>query len=631
MGDSVNTSIVRYFPALQRAGVPTPLKGAEKGLEKGADTADAPLCIDSAASTFAAGMRQEVSDPRMRTAALSTLAEEGRRKPEESLKKKTDATDAEKAAQTRGINPPPFSASDGVIFKGGPDNPTSIACIEDPSPSGLVETSISSSSAAAEAGRRETVFDGKVSIRDGIELDIPDLPPLCDSIEGLTKKMVDIGDCMLHVEEQGSGIPIVLLSGGPGTTHHSFHPHFSAAGDFGRVIYYDQRGTGSSGGDPTGEKYSLKQAVDDLESLRKALKIERWIVLGHSYGGMLAQAYVLQYPESTRGLVLVASSPGIQDPDFWKSRYGDLFSKEESEKFGEICRARNVDGAPLSTEQRVYNMFLNGDWKRQYYYKPSDEDVAWIARYGWKPLPGFQKAMNKDLFNFDLRGKFDNFPVPTLLMESRNDLTWQSDKAERMMENHPDAEMALFERSNHHPFAEEPEKFFARLRDFVEKVKDASPTQELPSGDRMEWPPYELQRRIEKLPGMGAEAEAGEILKEAVSVNLHPLYWDRICSNLFFGRRYEQCLQAWKSYADNGSDMIKPMTSFISQVWQGHIHDLLGEREEALACYREAQRLDIGDSYGNPRYGSFRINGAWISERLGKPFDMSMVSPPAGQ
>src|SRR5208283_1493444 len=78
--------------------------------------------------------------------------------------------------------------------------------------------------------------------------------------------------------------------------------------------YYDQRGTGKSSKDDTGETYTIKQAVEDLESLRKALKIDRWAVLGWSNGGFLAQCYALTHTNRFIGLILISSNPGLYAP-----------------------------------------------------------------------------------------------------------------------------------------------------------------------------------------------------------------------------------------------------------------------------------------------------------------------------
>ncbi len=79
---------------------------------------------------------------------------------------------------------------------------------------------------------RETIFDKVVNIPDKLILDISKLPPLCDEIFDLKKGFIDILDGKLYYEEEGRGIPLVLINGGPGGTHHDFHPCFSRAKDF---------------------------------------------------------------------------------------------------------------------------------------------------------------------------------------------------------------------------------------------------------------------------------------------------------------------------------------------------------------------------------------------------------------
>jgi proline iminopeptidase len=315
---------------------------------------------------------------------------------------------------------------------------------------------------------RETIFDKKINIEKEIIYNIPKAPYLCDSISSLDKKLVSIGDGKLYCETEGNGIPIVLVSGGPGCTHQIFHPFFSRAKDFAKIIYYDQRGTGKSDSDPTKEKYTTDKAVEDLENLRKALKIDKWIVLGHSYGGILAQMYAIKYPQNLYGLILVTAEPA---PDLSHTREYDFMSEKEIK----VCNKLSDEygQGKITLEQLVYNSFLNGDWKRQYYYKPTKDEIARIALYEWKPAEGFAEAINSNLEDINLEGKFKNFKVPLLIMESKWDLTWPEDKPEKFSKNHPNAEMVMFEKSGHNPFMDEEEKFFTELKNFVKKISSS--------------------------------------------------------------------------------------------------------------------------------------------------------------
>ena len=139
------------------------------------------------------------------------------------------------------------------------------------------------------------------------------------------------------MEEQGTGTPIVLLHGGPGSTHLGFHPSFDRASKFARVIYYDQRGCGLSDYKPE-EGYTVNQAASDLNRLRESLGIEKWVVLGHSYGGFLAQYYATLYPAHVRGLVIVCGGTGLHDKKLRGSRQWDFIAEEEQKamrRFGD--------------------------------------------------------------------------------------------------------------------------------------------------------------------------------------------------------------------------------------------------------------------------------------------------------
>ena len=71
-----------------------------------------------------------------------------------------------------------------------------------------------------------------------------------------------------------------------------------------QVIYFDPLGVGESGRAKSTSEYTFAREVEDLEGLRKALGLSQINLLGHSFGGMVAQAYALEYPQSVKRLVL---------------------------------------------------------------------------------------------------------------------------------------------------------------------------------------------------------------------------------------------------------------------------------------------------------------------------------------
>ena len=114
-------------------------------------------------------------------------------------------------------------------------------------------------------------------------------------------KLVPDGPCLFEKPT------LILLHGGPGFDHSSFKPYFSQFADIAQVIYLDQRGNGRSDrGSP--QDWTLNQWADDVAAFCEVLGIEKPIVLGHSFGGMVAMAYTTRHPHLPGGLILSSTS-----------------------------------------------------------------------------------------------------------------------------------------------------------------------------------------------------------------------------------------------------------------------------------------------------------------------------------
>lgn len=327
---------------------------------------------------------------------------------------------------------------------------------------------------AIDVKNRESILDRVVFIQPELITEIPPVDRWCDRLK-LKKHRIDVGNAELYVEEEGKGAPLVLINGGPGGTHHYFHPWFSQAKKYARVIYYDQRGCGLSDYKPGEEGYSVHQAVEDLDAIRKALNIDKWVLLGYSYGGFLAQFYTVNYPENVSGLILLGAATGMP-ADTGTSRQRQFLSEEEQARLREIRKQL----MQMSMEKKLpreqfmqlllYNNFLNGDWKRQHFYKPSPERLSMIALYEWVQDVKFNNIMSRSMEAIDLTGAFEGNPIPTLILEGKWDLTWGEKKPEILKANHPNARLIMFENAGHGIYDEELDKFFAELKDFIKNL-----------------------------------------------------------------------------------------------------------------------------------------------------------------
>lgn len=479
-------------------------------------------------------------------------------------------------------------------------------------------------------GQRESIHDRVVHIEPKLITEIPDTFRWCDRLE-LKKHRINIGDAELYVEEEGKGIPVVLINGGPGGTHHYFHPWFSRAKSYARIIYYDQRGCGLSDFTPGDAGYSVKQAVDDLNAIRQALNIQKWVVLGYSYGGFLGQYYTIIYPEHTAGLILLGASPGM-----WRStgdsRQSYFISEKEKTRMTEIRKELRqlAEDTDMPRERYIrlliFNNHINGDWKRQNYYRPSVERIAQMALYEWDNDENFNQILNSSESKIDLTGAFETNPIPTLILEGKWDLTWSEKKPEMLCKNHPNAKMIVFEKAGHGIYDEEPERFFSVLKDFVQNLPKVTPDEiaryrnALKAWDekRKASPDYMVESF-----GWGLKSSlkiSEQYTREWLEKFNNPKMFMRIGFALYDIKKYKEALYVFSRMQQISAKGKRAAQEAAALIWQGHMCDLVGKRTEAIKCYRLAADMNIDDTWMHGQYDLTYSLSSYAKERIKKPF-----------
>lgn len=151
----------------------------------------------------------------------------------------------------------------------------------------------------------------------------------CNSGNQTNSKLISIGEGKLEVDGgsiwykvsgEGTNTPLVLLHGGPGYSSFYLKP-LEELGSSRQVIRYDQLGAGKSDVVNDTSLFTIDHFVDELESLRNHLRVEKWHVLGHSWGTILAFEYYRKYPSRVSSMVL--GSPCI-DLDAWEKSTNQL-------------------------------------------------------------------------------------------------------------------------------------------------------------------------------------------------------------------------------------------------------------------------------------------------------------------
>jgi proline iminopeptidase len=264
-----------------------------------------------------------------------------------------------------------------------------------------------------------------------------------------------------EVRGNGSGIPLIVANGGPGFDHS-----YLLCGDVWdtlskdrRVVFYDQRGNGRSSELKDGQPCGLAEQIDDLEALRAHLGFETIDLLGHSWGGYLVMAYAARYPARIAHLMIVDSAaPKIQDTVFlFKNIYPETTAREDALAFAVELGDEKAIAADLH------------DYMTMIFYTPEARD-AFLARSStFVYRQKVNKAVWNDLQRFDLNPELPKFKFPTLVVTGRYDFNVAPSVAFAIHRAIPGSELAVFEKSGHLPFCEEPGPFLSRVRGFLAK------------------------------------------------------------------------------------------------------------------------------------------------------------------
>ena len=138
-------------------------------------------------------------------------------------------------------------------------------------------------------------------------------PPESERNATPRESRIPVGGAELYFREVGQGTAIIVLHGGPDFDHSYLLPELDRLSDSFHLIYYDQRGRGRSADRVQPEDVTLASDIADLEKLRRYFKLDSVVLLGHSWGTVLALEYALRYPQRVSHMILMNPAPASAD------------------------------------------------------------------------------------------------------------------------------------------------------------------------------------------------------------------------------------------------------------------------------------------------------------------------------
>jgi proline-specific peptidase len=270
-----------------------------------------------------------------------------------------------------------------------------------------------------------------------------------------------VGDVSLFVRVAGRGDPLLLLHGGPGMDHTSLLRLEALAERF-TLIYYDQRCNGRSNGIPV-TTMTWERLTADAEALREALGFEKWAVLGHSFGGMVALEYALRYPDSLTHLLLVDTCGDAR----WVRENAPKVLAGRGYNEEAVEAARRFFSGRLAPEE-VFRAAMK--FSRAYYYRSS----RWALI---KEIPaGFKVKMRPEaqIFGFgqllkewSVMERLGEIETPALVLAGRDDFQFPPEHQAILADRLAKAELALIERAGHNAPMERPEEVMGIVARFL--------------------------------------------------------------------------------------------------------------------------------------------------------------------
>lgn len=262
----------------------------------------------------------------------------------------------------------------------------------------------------------------------------------------------------------GAGLPLLVVHGGPGLPH-TYLRSLERLADEREVVFWDQLGCGRSKCPSNPGLWTMPRSVAEMDAVVRGLGLDSFHLFGNSWGGMLAQQYVL---DATCDAVSLTISNSIASIPQFSAMVARLKSQLDPATQAAIDR-HEAAGTTYSPQYQAAVRTWNETYLCRVRPWPKDLEDA-FASMGTEI---FETMFGPSDFrivgtirNWDVFDRLPEITVPTLVVAGRFD-ECVPEHMEDMHRRIPDSRFELFESSAHMPFIEEPKKFDRVMREFL--------------------------------------------------------------------------------------------------------------------------------------------------------------------
>lgn len=265
---------------------------------------------------------------------------------------------------------------------------------------------------------------------------------------------------------------LVMLHGGPGLNFEYLAPDLTPLENHFTLIYYDQRGAGRSTLVSDPQSLTVDDHIGDLEAVRNYFELDQLSLFGHSWGGLLAAYYALEYPDFVSSKVLSSPSSARDQPysDMFMSNIMEWMDSDQQDQAFELMDAlmdENTDAVEAC--EAFWELFLPG-----YFADPFDRET--IDRMEGDFCSGSEESLRNGVLipnytmasieDYDIREDLESVETPVLIITGREDI-FPVEAMEEWESAYPNARLVLLDQAGHYPQVEKPDEYFQELMNFL--------------------------------------------------------------------------------------------------------------------------------------------------------------------
>lgn len=276
----------------------------------------------------------------------------------------------------------------------------------------------------------------------------------------------DVNGIKICYDVHGEGDPIVLIHGFSDRKEH-FRAQVPELSKHFKVIRLDNRGAGKSDR-PDGE-YTMEVYADDIKGLLDHLDIEKTHILGHSLGGMIAQNFVLKYPERVKKVVLLNTIPGLTPPGVSPDLGIEIYLKNALAGM-EAFKASPINAFLARAKPNYSRKFwkqMKADISKKFHGLWSVEDlIEEKSEYG--PTEDDYRHQAKALKTHNVYERLHEIHQPVLVLSADKDKTCPKLIGEKMHTLLPNSKFVVIKNAGHQSLLEYPHIINQHIIAFLE-------------------------------------------------------------------------------------------------------------------------------------------------------------------